>query len=1140
MRTRVAQGHSAGWGALLLVALACSPALSQEGSSPQTTGGQLADVHAWLRAGNYDDAERNAQYVISSLVPGQSNSTAADVEALNAWVESLWRNGRSTPATLAAAERAVARARILPDGTPQLVESLRNLGQVTFLAGRYEGARGIFEQALTVAQRSGGALEATRVANCLDDLAMAFIEVNRYADAERVLDRSLKFRESASDTDNLAIARTLELRALQLLRQARYTEAHSPLEHALATREHLQPGHPDLARTRLVAGDLAVMEGRFQEARDLYAQSLDIAETRLRADHPDVALYASALAVAWRRLGDYPEALRLRERAVGIARRTFGEQHPIYAGYLNDLAISHVLNEDYANARPLFERSLAIHERAIGRSHQRIATIVYNLGIVSRLLGDTEASRRHLRQATDIWRHWLGKAHPIVANALFELALVSVDEGNDVVAVNLLNQSLLIRERALGSTHIQVAQSLTELASVYARLGRIADADSASTRAVRIWETANTPRSVPFAEALERRGRVLTSNGNYEESRAFFDRALAIYQDVFGASHPFTTSAHAASAEAMLASGDARLAFSTALDAERNSREQLRLTLRYLPERDAVGYAGRRLRALDTALAALGEAGADADLERAAFDALVRSRALVLDEMAARQRISTDAARAELRTLWQEVASRRQRLATLIVRGRDEDRPGQYRTLLESARRDKDVVERALAEKSSSFANELADREIGLDDVADTLTPGSAVVSILRYEKPRSRSSAQAEAHYAAFVLGGDRSIAFVPLGREEVVDAAVSQWRREASLPAVTSRSRAQVEESYRAAGERVRRLLWDPLLPALSNADRVFMVPDGPVSLVNFAALPASADGYLIDHGPTIHYASAERDLVSSLRTDSSGRGLLALGGASFNAAAGTVPSSAVAFRGAIANCRSFQSLRFAPLPATRGEASEIAGLWAETTQAAQLLEGDGASEAAFKQLAPGRRVLHVATHGFFLGSECPGPRMRTRAVGGLVSGSPVVVNADNPLLLAGLALAGANRRTRSENGEDGILTAEEVGALDLSGVEWAVLSACDTGLGEIRAGEGVFGLRRAFQVAGVRTVIMSLWSVDDQATRLWMRALYEGRLQRSLTTAEAVREASLTVLRDRRARSESTHPFYWGAFVAAGDWR
>ena len=124
--------------------------------------------------------------------------------------------------------------------------------------------------------------------------------------------------------------------------------------------------------------------------------------------------------------------------------------------------------------------------------------------------------------------------------------------------------------------------------------------------------------------------------------------------------------------------------------------------------------------------------------------------------------------------------------------------------------------------------------------------------------------------------------------------------------------------------------------------------------------------------------------------------------------------------------------------------------------------------------------------------------------------------------------------------EEAEDGLLTAEDVTGLDLLDTELVVLSACNTGLGEIRTGEGVFGLRRAFQIAGVRTVIMSLWPVEDQATRTWMRTLYEGRLRQHLTTAEAVRAAGRRVLNERRARGLGAHPFYWAAFVAAGDWR
>jgi CHAT domain-containing protein len=252
---------------------------------------------------------------------------------------------------------------------------------------------------------------------------------------------------------------------------------------------------------------------------------------------------------------------------------------------------------------------------------------------------------------------------------------------------------------------------------------------------------------------------------------------------------------------------------------------------------------------------------------------------------------------------------------------------------------------------------------------------------------------------------------------------------------------------------------------------------------------------------------------------------------------------------FRGERSSCATFQDLEFEPLEASRREAREVVRIWAGATKGeegvgAELLSGAGASEGAFKRRAPSRRVVHLATHGFFLGGGCPSALEGARGVKlttpGRETGPPPLVG-ENPLLLSGLALAGANHREAAGSGEeDGILTAEEIASLDLVGVDWAVLSACGTALGKIEDGEGVFGLRRAFEVAGARTVIMSLWEVRDRATREWMRELYRARLEGGMGTAEAVRQASLQVLERRHRRGQSTHPFHWGAFVAVGDWR
>jgi CHAT domain-containing protein len=255
----------------------------------------------------------------------------------------------------------------------------------------------------------------------------------------------------------------------------------------------------------------------------------------------------------------------------------------------------------------------------------------------------------------------------------------------------------------------------------------------------------------------------------------------------------------------------------------------------------------------------------------------------------------------------------------------------------------------------------------------------------------------------------------------------------------------------------------------------------------------------------------------------------------------------SPGTAYREALPDCESFRSFRFEPLPETIGEIDEITKSWGRTEEVV-VLKGPSAGERSVKELLPGKRVAHFATHGFFLDGNCAGSGEADdagkRGIGGispLGAPHPAPRVGVNPFLLAGLALAGANRRANvGPSEEDGILTAEEIASLDLSGVDWVVLSACDTGVGEVRSGEGVLGLRRAFEVAGAGTLIMSLWAVEDRSARDWMSTLYDGRFRRNLDTAEAVREANLGVLKSLRAQGRSTHPFYWAAFVAAGGWR
>jgi tetratricopeptide (TPR) repeat protein len=366
------------------------------------------------------------------------------------------------------------------------------------------------------------------------------------------------------------------------------------------------------------------------------------------------------------------------------------------------------------------------------------------------------------------------------------------------------------------------------------------------------------------------------------------------------------------------------------------------------------------------------------------------------------------------------------------------------------------------------------------------------------------------------------------------------------------------------------------------------------------NARAGSAPRAAYLVDEPIALHYILAERDLVQP-PPEPRGHSLLALGAPDFDkvdraavaaltsepttigraSIAGAGGSGTRITRGSTgsevsagpevsasrAACEALSTRTFDPLPGTRQEMQQIAALWRQGTGASRataapspsgddsvmLLGDDRASETAFKMLATGRRVLHLATHGFFLDRACGASPSAvnaptTGANGGANASArggaaPVAMPllAESPLLRSGLVLAGANRRAETNrDDDDGILTAEEIAGLDLSAAQWAVLSACDTGRGDLQAGEGVVGLRRAFQVAGARTVILSLWPVLDNVAADWMAELYRGKFVRGDTTATSVRAASRSLLTARRAAGQSTHPLYWSGFIATGDWR
>jgi CHAT domain-containing protein/tetratricopeptide (TPR) repeat protein len=784
-------------------------------------------------------------------------------------------------------------------------------------------------------------------------------------------------------------------------------------------------------------------------------------------------------------LEEYSAGLPIAERALAI-RLTAPLETREQAGSRYQVADFRRATGDYAGALEEYRGAIATWGRLLGEDHVEIASAWHYMGVVLGLAGDPEGARACLLRALDLRERGLGESDPLVASTLQALADLAMRSG-DPAAEGLLVRAQRIWERSLGPRDPFVARSLLARVRLRAAAGDLASARPLLERALEIRLAAFGPGHHLVGQARRAMADLLARAGDAGAALAEAEAAVGILKGALGPAHPEVASALADLGRLQWWAGHSTDALVSALAAERMAREQFLRSSRDLDEALALRYASARTSGLDVMLTALAERPADLEPGAAAregVDALIRSRGMVLD-----------------------APSRPPR---------DHD-PGSARI----DRRDEGSV------------------DPGLDEVRQAIPAGGALVAYARYERPGGPGG-DPQPSYLAVVLRPESEVPeVVALGPAAAIDAAVVAWRREVTRDPhdrnALGPGEQGAEQAARAAGERLRRAVWDPVTSAVGSASQVFLVPDGILALVGFGALPAGRDRYLVESGPLFHELTAERDLISKTGGAVRGAGLLALGGPDFEGDPGGAASSGAGGSSrppARPLCPEFARLTFEPLPGAAVEAREVAAL-VPPDGGRIVLEGREAGALAFALHATGKRLLHLATHAFVLPERCA----LTPPDGAAADLAAIPV--ERVLLRSGLALAGANRRGAEDDAEDGVITAEQIAALDLSGVEWVVLSACDTGLGEIHAGEGVVGLRHAFERAGARTVIMSLWGADDGAARAFMRALYAAR-SAGATTPEAMRAAALELLRFQRAHGRTTHPYYWGGFVAAGDWR
>lgn len=1013
--------------------------------------------------------------------------------------------------------------------------------------GNYKAAAKLYERAVELAPQAFGADHLYTAGFC-NNLAATYDDLGEYAKAEPLYQRALKIREKIQGENGPLVADTLNNLGALYVHTGEAAKAEPVFLRCIkAYAANNGRDDPSVAIGLCNLGIVEERLGEYSQAEQLFNASLGIrTEKRLSVD---IAETEFQLGNLYRKIGDYTLAELNLLTALHMYEANRPADHPDIAPVLNDLGILYCATGQYDKAEPLFQRALKICEDKIGPDSPAVARELDNLGKLRAATNQFAQAASLYSQSLRIDEAKLGPNHPNLTPCIDNLAWLSERSGRFAEAESLRLRSLRISESSLGPDHPDVAKALTNLAMLYQTRGQFEKAEPLFQRAIKIF-TAHLNGDLDAAKfPLHYLAVLHASEGRFSDAAAEFDRSRRIVRR------------HVAGNLLTLGESD---------------------QLNFLQFEDAFNF--------QTALSFGLQNRGDAAIAERSAAWLLNGKLVAQEALTQCRRLAKDVARQPmLAYIIQEEQQSREKLASDgSVSGQESNN--------EKRRKDSEQLaawEHLHADFSKVLVLETlkSDPWVELSALRKVIPKNSLVIDIARFPVwdfgDRARPTQCGVEDYAAWIIpaAGQGRIEIIDLGEAERIDEAIRAARRafqspnlnlgtptngkEKSLRApnkqasvlkpATAPSRGidlgpASDESEVWAVRSLAKLILDPLQSHFGKADGLIISPDSDLWLVPWAALPL-ADGTLAIEKYKISYTVSGRELVRPpLKDDHPPKPTVPVLFA--NPDYDLSPDNIVARTRDVLREESADEPALVPwngilqtiskvarLPGTAAEARAIEPKVKEWCHADPVAyTGAYALEGVFKRLnSP--RVLVLSTHGFVLADQTAahaddktGGLVENRSVASIsIDGQPL----QDPMLRCGLLLAGCNSRlsgTINPSADDGILTGAEIADTDLRSTELVVLSACDTGLGDIHNGEGVAGLRQAFQLAGAKAVVATLWEIPDQETATLMSDFF-ANLAAGQSKADALRDAQLKFIKSRREKYGSAPPFYWAAFTLTG---
>ena len=1091
--------------------------IGSENKEYATSLSELALYHAYI--GNYSEAvkfEKEALEIKKKLFGTENFDYAQSVNNLAGYYADV---GNYTDAVILGKDAVRIKKKVLGTEHPEYALSLRNLALYFSDSGNYLEAIRLGTEALEIRKRLLGT-EHPDYAISLNDLAEYNSKIGKYAEAIKLETEVMEFRKRVLGADHPDYAISLSNLATYNSRLGNHAEAITLETEAMEIRKRvLGTEHLDYA---LSLSNLATYNsglGNYSEAIRLGTETIDICKRFLGTEHILYATSLSNLAIYNSDLGNYSEAIRLGTEAVKISKSVLGTEHSLFATSLSNLALYNAYLGNYSEAIRLGTGAMEIRKKVLGTEHPDFAISLGNLATYNSRLGNNSEAIRIGTEAMETHKKIFGTEHPDYATYLYNLSTYNSNNGNYSEAIRLGTEALEIRKRLLGIDHPDYAILLSSLATYNSNIGNYAKSIRLGTEAMEILKRVFGTEHPYFALSL---GNLAASNsniGNFSEAIKLESEAMRILKRVFGNEHPdYAKSLNNLTID-YYCLGSYEKAYNYLTQQVETSNNYIlknlgELSFNYQKSLWTTQFSHTYFITFPNLVSKYTNKESISELYN---NTCLFAKGILLNTGIEMRKLILESRDSSLIHKYNTLSTNINIYNKLI------EKPIKERFMnTDSLNSLIQKQEMELALESKPYGDYTRNLNITWKDVQRNLGKGDIAIELLDYPIVGTSS----KIYIALTVKKGYDSPHMVTLFEEN-------------QLKAIS-------EDVYYTQTD-VSDLVWKPLKAELKDVKNIYFAPSGELHRIGIEYLPISKMGNISDIY-TLHRLSSTRQLAL-IQDETEGKNTILYGGINYDEKSSKMLTDSAsveveenikrsAFSRSNVDSLSLRS-SYDYLEGTKIEADMIAADMKRCRIPYIYYTGMDGTEESFKQLDGTKpKAMHIATHGFFLTEKEAEKSQFARSKKEIFTERYNRVGLsmeDKSMTRTGLLFSGCNHAIQHEqipeSEEDGILTAKEISLLDLRGLDLVVLSACQTGLGDIISGEGVFGLQRGFKKAGAKTILMSLDKVDDEATRILMVEFYRN-LMKGKTKRQSLQDAQQYLRKVNNGKYDD--PKFWASFI------